>query len=154
MVYMSDQNSFWNLNKLDGREQWHSSFSPRKRLLSLVLVYTCPNLSQRQEFGLSFVFWVAGGSNRMVFTLGTVLALKLIHALASNSNAGCQGWQKRLVGCVWDPYFHFLYTFFTSCPSHFLFCNLGHREEGSDKQFFSKMTTMYVTPPQNILILK
>lgn len=36
----------------------------------------------------------------MVFTLGTVLALKLTYALASNSNAGCQSGQNCVVGCL------------------------------------------------------
>ena len=92
MVYMSDQNFFLRSEQIRCRQQQHSSFSPRKLLLCLVSFYACPSLSQRQEFGISLVFWIASGGNEW-FYAGNSACTKFTYVLASNFSAGSQGCQ-------------------------------------------------------------
>lgn len=84
----------------------------------------------------------------MVATNGIYSAL----TLASDSKAGCQGWQKCLVGWLWlRSLLSFLVHFLHSLSSSLF--NLSHREEGSAKQNIYYDDKMYATPPRDILIL-
>lgn len=126
IVYMSDHNFLLGFEQIRWQRAM-ASFLSTKRMFIRHRISLC---MPKDKNVVSSYRW-----RWTVFTLEQRLPRKLSYALASAPNAGRGAGNSVWQGCLsLRPLLPLLVHVLHLSPPHFLSCNLGHREEGCDKQ--------------------